>query len=269
MKLTQSPVLITGASGFIGANLLKFSDKNILKNPQIWDKHTMGTLLEKANREKQLNLLNPELVIHLAWSSTKKENYEKSLENLLWGELTVDFAKQCMKRNIRFITVGSPVEDTQNELMGRTPYAKAKKMIRKEFNSDILINHISYLKPSFIFSLEYQRPRLLRDLMNNREDVLRVIKNPSHIEEFIHIDDVIAGLIIIIENDLRGILELGGGINSSVSDFINTVSLNLGSEVIFPWTVPGFKSVQPNFLLQSFGWTAKTTTKFFHSELTP
>jgi hypothetical protein len=56
---------------------------------------------------------------------------------------------------------------------------------------------------------------------------------------------------MFIQNDLRVILELGGGINAPVSDFINMVSLNLDSTKIFPWSVPGFKSVQPNRPLNS------------------
>lgn len=224
----------------------------------------MGSLLERANREKQLDLLNPAIVVHLAWSSTSIEKYETSHENSQWGELTISFARECMERNIRFITIGSAVEDRQNELVGSTPYAKAKNMIREELSLSPLVHHVTYLKPSFIFSIESQRPRLLKDFINNRENARRIVKNPSRTEVFIHIDDVISGLIIIIENDLRGILELGGGTNATVSDFINMVSLNLGSGSIFPWSMPGFRSVQPNSLLSSLGWKSEKTTEFFN-----
>jgi len=265
MKLSEIPILTTGSSGFIGTNLFKLGGLKFSSNLQIWNKHLMGSLLEKVNREKQLDLLNPRVVVHLAWSSTNKEDYEKSQENYQWGETTISFAQECMKRNIKFITLGSAVEDKQDELIGSTPYAKAKNMIREELSLNPSITHISYLKPSFIFSVESQRPRLLKDFINNRENARQIIKNPSHYEEFIHIEDVISGLALVIQNDLRGILELGGGINASVSDFINTVSLNLGSTKIYPWSIPGFKSVQPNPLLSSLGWKAEKTNEFFNS----
>lgn len=225
----------------------------------------MGTLLERVNREKQLDLLKPALVVHLAWLSTNTEKYETFPENSQWGDLTISFARECMERNIRFITIGSAVEHRQSEPVGSTPYAKAKNMIREELSLNPLVHEITYLRPSFIFSIESQRPRLLKDFINNRENARQIVKNPSRSENFVHIDDVISGLKIIIENDLRGILELGGGINASVSEFINMVSINLGSGSIFPWSIPGFKSVQPNSLLSSLGWRSEKTTEFFYS----
>jgi len=264
MELRQNSILITGASGFVGSNLLKSDAAKHFKETQIWDRQKMGTLLKKVNRESQLNLLKPEIVIHLAWASTNRERYELQKDNLRWGDLTVDFARECMERNIRFITVGSAIEDSLSELSGRTPYAAAKNRLHAELILEPLVNYISYLKPSYIFSLEHQRPRLLRDFIYNRENALQVIKNPSKNEEFIHIDDVIFGLTLIIENDLRGIFELGGGMNASVSDFVNVVSLNLGSEIIYPWTAQGFKPVRSNSLLYSLGWRSIMTTRFFN-----
>ena len=102
--------------------------------------------------------------------------------------------------------------------------------------------------------------------MQRQQNEIEVIKNPTHYEKFIHIDDVISGLTTIVEKDLRGIIELGGGVVASVSDFINTVNLNLGSECIFPWSVPEFKSLQPNYIMQSLGWESSKTTEFFGSK---
>ncbi len=66
MELRQNSILITGASGFVGSNLLKSDAAKYFKGLQIWNRQKMGTLLKKANREAQLNLLKPEIVIHLA-----------------------------------------------------------------------------------------------------------------------------------------------------------------------------------------------------------
>ncbi len=266
MKTLQGLTLITGSSGFIGSNLLKFEKEKSLSDFLIWNKQTMGSLLEKANREEQLSLLKPDRVIHLAWTSTKQGHYENSPENHEWEKATINFARECVVRNIKFITIGSAVEETPFKKVGTTLYAHAKNRIRTELSLESLVNYISYLKPGYIFSLEYQRPRLLGDFMGDRENVVKIIKNPSNYEKFIHVDDVVSGLVVILENDLRGVIELGGGIHSSVSDFINMTSLNLGIQIPFPWTAEGFTSVQPNPLLQSLGWESKATTKYFSTK---
>jgi len=266
MKTLQGLTLITGSSGFIGSNLLKFERGKSLSDFLIWNKQTMGSLLEKANREEQLSLLKPDRVLHLAWLSTKQESYENSPENRKWGKATTNFAHECVARNIKFITIGSAVEETPFKKAGTTLYAEAKNQIRTELSLESLVNYISYLKPGFIFSLEYLRPRLLRDFMSDRENAVKIIKNPHSHEKFIHVDDVVSGLAVILENDLRGVIELGGGIHSSVSDFINMTSLNLGTQIPFPWTAEGFTSVQPNPLLHYLGWESKATTKFFSTK---
>jgi len=263
MKTLQGLTLITGSSGFIGSSLLKFEGKQSLSNFLIWNKQTMGSLLEKANREEQLGLLKPERVLHLAWLSTKQDDYENSPENREWGKATINFAHECVARNIQFITIGSAVEETPFKRVGTTLYADAKNEIRTELSLESLVNYISYLKPGFIFSLEHHRPRLLRDFMSDRENAVKIIKNPHNNETFIHVDDVVSGLAIILDNDLRGVIELGGGIHALVSDFINISSLNLGSQIPFPWAAEGFTSVKPNPLLHSLGWESHTTTKFF------
>ena len=80
---------------------------------------------------------------------------------------------------------------------------------------------------------------------------------------FIHIDDVVSALILTLEEDIRGVIELGGGVEASVSSFVNTVCRNLGIENAFPVAIVNIESLAPNEQLSSFGWHSSATDDFF------
>jgi nucleoside-diphosphate-sugar epimerase len=266
MNLSKSLTLVTGSTGFIGSNFLNSPDAPFLGNVQKWNKQIMGTLLEGKNRKLQLDLLKPRNVIHLAWASTSDPNYDQKSENFQWGQATVAFAQECFDRNIRFITIGSAIEEYTTEPKVRTPYADAKNMIRRELISGPIVENVSYLKPSYIFSIKDQRPRLMKDFLSNGEKPIDYVRNPGMYEEFIHIDDLTLGLHTVLHAEVRGFIDLGGGIRASVSDFINTVSLNLGGKPIYPWRDSEFEPIQPNLILQNLGWNPSATTIFFQAK---
>jgi nucleoside-diphosphate-sugar epimerase len=256
-------VLVTGSTGFIGSNFLRLSKLNLLNETVLWDKSTMGSILQRENRVQQLRQIRPEVVIHLAWSTTRHQKYEENDANGIWALATIEFALECRKENIRFITLGSAVEDIPLAAEGNSRYAQAKNMIRNEFESLSLLKDVSYIKPNYIFSIPDERPRLVRDFLNDRNKAENAIKNPERIVRFIHIDDVVSGLMLTIEQDIRGVIELGGGVEASVSSFVNTVCRNLGIENAFPVAIVNIESLAPNEQLSSFGWHSSATDDFF------
>jgi len=80
---------------------------------------------------------------------------------------------------------------------------------------------------------------------------------------FIHIDDVVSGLMLTIEQDIRGVIELGGGVETSVSSFVNVVCRNLGIENAFPMAILNTESLAPNEQLSNLGWHSSATEDFF------
>ena len=256
-------VLVTGSTGFVGSNFLRLSKLSLFNEIVLWDKSTMGTILQRENRVRQLMQIRPEIVIHLAWSTTSHQKYEENDANGLWALATIDFALECHKENIRFITLGSAVENTPLVTEGTSRYAQAKNLIRNDFESLGLLKDISYIKPNYIFSIPDERPRLVRDFLNDRDQPENVIKNPERIVRFIHIEDVVSALILTLEKDIRGVIELGGGVEASVSSFVNIVCRNLGIENAFPMAIINVESLAPNEELSNLGWHSSATDDFF------
>jgi nucleoside-diphosphate-sugar epimerase len=256
-------VLITGSTGFVGSNFLRLSKLSLFNEIILWDKSTMGTILERENRVRQLIQTRPDIVIHLAWSTTSHQKYEENDANGLWALATIDFALECHKENIRFITLGSAVEDIPLVTEGKSRYAQAKNKIRNDFESHGLLKDVSYIKPNYIFSIPDKRPRLVRDFLNERDNPDKVIRNPERIVRFIHIDDVVSALILTLEEDIRGVIELGGGVEASVSSFVNVVCRNLGIENPYPMCIINVESLAPNEQLSNFGWHSSATEDFF------
>ena len=251
------PILITGATGFIGGSLASALGTQAVS----WQRDTNGDLRSIDAVKSVLRDSRPSTVIHLAWSHTNYDNYESRTENLEWPQITRNLAQECVSLGIHFIGVGSATESLNS---GSTPtnYSLAKAQARRQVLA--IRGKITWIAPQYVFSLEHQRPRLIRELVNCPQPSNFEARRPHALHDFIHVQDVVSGLITAVNEAIYGPLYLGTGILRSCEELISATKKKLyGVGARFDTPVGPRKAPQEPTQLWDFGWSAMATDKFF------
>ena len=266
LKKIKQPILITGANGFIGSNLLKFlSDNNIKTNIII--KRNSNTLRIKEqikkrkvsifyanlnNHKKISNIINkikPKTVFHLAtYGSYSHQTNHKEIKNVNLDS-SIHLLNECSKfRFEKFINTGSSSEYGY----------KVKKM--KE--SDILKpdNHYGVFKASFtlfckvkalndnlpittirpfhVYGSGESNTRLIPTIINHlRQNKSPPLVSPNITRDMIYVLDVIYFYIqVAIKKNIRGeIFNIGSGKKYSIENIFNKIKKIMNSEVTPVW----------------------------------
>jgi nucleoside-diphosphate-sugar epimerase len=259
-------LLVTGGGGFIGSHVV-----NLLKNSNsidliVWDREKMGDFLQKGDRRRTLNLVQPDMVLHLAWCTASGNDSKMTVAHDIWSHATLQFIDECLNENIWFINAGSPCENNGHYLRN-SPYGEAKSQIRDFLIKEMIANSITQLEMQYVFSLDDKRPSVLKHFIESKDFIMFKLSDPGKKLDFIAVEDIAAGVRTIIENNIFGPIYLGSGKLRSVEQFIYSANkiLNLKNmpEKIFQCSD---SVLQPKELI-SVGWAAEYTSNFFHKPL--
>lgn len=285
-------IIVTGATGFIGSNLIKKLLKldyyvyaiirpNSLNKSKLNETVNMTIVeLDLSEINKLPNYINTDCDVfcHLAWDGMRGESRnDRVLQygNYLNSLKTIEVAKRLNCRE--YINTGSQAEyglcdikiDENTKCKPVTEYGKQKYQFFKEARV-LLSGYGIPFKEARIFSLygpgDYEGTMICSVLNKMSVDASIDLTEGLHSWNFLHIDDAVDGIIKLIEIDCPdGPYNFSGDETKILREFIKTMqkitktksTINYGA---IPYTKSGIVGIDPDNrrLKDETGWYPKT-----------
>lgn len=267
MKIDQfknKKILVTGANGFVGSNLI-----NELKQQGFTNLLTPSSkelnLINQIDVEKYFNENKPEIVLHIAGlvggiAANKANPGEFFYNNAMVGINVMHYSYKNGVEKVVALAAGCgypksiPVPFTEEDFWNGFPdensygYSLAKKNLiiqgwaykqQYGFNTTVLIPANLY-GPYDNFHLENSHvvPALIRKFITAKEENLSSVEvwgTGKATREFLFVDDTVRAIIDAMACDSVGPYNLGTGVETSVKELIETISKLVGYEGEIIW----------------------------------
>lgn len=239
-------ILITGANGFLGSNLVKCfiksnnnifaisqSDKNIkqFKDKIIFESNTKFDYFDLKGK---ILRFNPDIIVHCAWSGGNSYNDINKLDqyyhNISLSLSLLEIAKEC--KLSRFIGIGSFAEygiiterakETQSD-NPNTHYGLSKsyfKSISKMFCDQHDISW-SWIRPCYVYGSGDVATRLIPSVISKLKNNEKItLSSCNVIIDYLHVDDFCSGVYSVIDNQLDGIYNVCSGNEYNLKYILN------------------------------------------------
>jgi len=229
-------ILVTGGLGFVGSNLV---DKLVTQNHDVTvidnlssessseeykNKHVNYFIVDIRNINK-INLPKFDVIFHLAGMARIQPSFEDPIEyvdvNITGTAEVCEFAKQC---NAKLIYSSS---SSINNGKFKTPYTFSKWGGEEVLNTWIECYKINAMITRFYNVYGPREPetgdyatvvrKFIRKYKNNES--LTIVGDGEQRRDFTHVDDIVSGLIRVMEVGSKGELyHLGRGVNYSINE---------------------------------------------------
>lgn len=223
-------ILVVGASGFIGKNLLLYFNK---KNYNVLFTYNKNVIRQKNSIRYSLGsklpdeIINfkPEIIINLAWQGIPNFNKKICNLNLVSHKKFIDQLRN-FKNLKKVIYMGSCAEYYKesihyDEYKKYKHFISAKKNIYKYLNTKKL--NFKWLRVFYLFG-PYQRetslmPLVINNIRKNKNYIK--LKNSGYSQDFIFIDNLsIVINYLIFKRERKKIYDVGMGKSTSISNIV-------------------------------------------------
>ncbi len=200
--MADAPIIaISGASGLFGSAFLKTYSASL----QITKSIKLKTLADSdLYREiESIAACGTQTFLHLAWpASSSKDDYRCSDENFDALRKTILLKEACFRAGINFVGIGTVLD---NVGVSASFYQLAKFSCRQMLRHEIVEESITWVRPYYVFN-DDSWPNFLHA---DKSLPVRILNDSPR--DFIHLDDVISGLFLILEKQIFGEIDLGSG----------------------------------------------------------
>lgn len=249
----MSNILLTGATGFIGSNILKkirldnkvfiiqrgLSKKKIKKTKNI----KIITFEDYNTLSRKLKKIKVDTVIHCA-THYKKEHFQKDINkfiqsNILLGNIILENIKELNAK--KFINFSTTWEDSNNiENNPKNLYAAYKK----SFNCIIqyykkYFPNIKYIDLMIVdtFGENDKRKKLINTIKKNhrQKKVTKIISKKLYLN-LINVEDIVNAVQIILKNNIdTGKYILKNSIYFNIFELIKYINENNDNKIKIKW----------------------------------
>lgn len=191
---------------------------------------------------EQILKFNPDVVLNLAWISNSYDYHNSQLNELFSLFCIRLYTDLSVLTNVRFIGLGSCAEygtnpgichEKKTKLQATNEYSRCKIETYFQLLHHQKTNKIPFvwLRPFQVYGPSQGDHRLLDKLLKStRLNHKIIIKNPEAKLDWIHVDDVVAALQIILENDISGPINVGTTQETSIREIVSYFRRLAGTE---------------------------------------
>jgi UDP-glucose 4-epimerase len=241
-------LLLTGASGFIGVNLLRHLSKEKYEITTLGRTrsegygHIAGDLSEPGF-EKALQELKPRIVVHLGGNVSVAKSLQDPLLDLkinTEGTVRVLRAVSTSCKSFVFVNSGgaiyrqgeqSPLGE-EADLEPSSPYGVSKLAAENYISVYARLHGFDWtsLALSNVFGHAREQKngviRIFNEALLKHEKI--TINNPNAARDFIHVDDVCRVILSSIQTPTNCRLNIGSGLETKIIDLLRMMEISLG-----------------------------------------
>ncbi len=249
-------VLISGGRGRLGRAVLR--NWAVKEYQAISPQRDECDFRDGSSVERVLQIVRPRVLLHLAWTASSTPDYRMHVDNEAWVGATLNVVKSCMSHGTHPVIVGSAVDDSSND---EDAYVRAKAILRSELNAVIESGAVTWARPFYVLDFDDPWPRVLRSLIAARDSgQIARLTYPDRGQDFIHIEDVAAGLGLVAAAQPGGVVDIGSGTLHTPRDIANRLGTTCQSGVVPQPCAGAIADIGP---LTALGWAAHKTKEWF------
>ena len=226
-------ILLTGSDGFIGSHLFY-----ALKE----EHNVYGFDLKNGHNILQTDFPKDiDLVIHLAGLSGVRDSLNRPTD--YWTTNVI--GTQRLFENYKDVRIIYASSSTAHEPW-KNPYAMSKYSMEQ-------LNHNNAVGMRFttVYGPGARVDMLIPKILRNDVQYLNV----NHIRDFIHVNDILSAVEIMMTNTFRGVVDVGTGISNKLVDIADYFKIDYKSMI--GGETERLDNTADTSILNKFGWRAK------------
>jgi len=245
-------VLVTGATGFIGRNVLAplkslgyevhaVYSSSYIENIQGVNWH-QANLLDKNNISRLLAKMQPEYLLHLAWYA-EPGKFWNSIENYRWLESSISLLLEFHRNGgQRVVMAGTCAEyDWKSGLCSEfttpripaTPYGICKNALQEilsSYSNQFALSS-AWGRIFFMYGPGEHRKRLVASIVSSLlKNEPALCTHGTQIRDFLHVEDVANAFVNLLNSDVQGPVNIASGQPVAIHELIEVIGNQLGAK---------------------------------------